>query len=195
MDLDFDISTLTQPGRRPEPVEAEVVRELRQADFALLTENRSIKPIPILKVTERHHALARMLSQGSTPSECAIALGYTKSRISVLRQSSAFKELEEIYSDVKDQEFTEVAAKMAGISKDALILIQERLEEKPEDFSNKELREVATAFTDRTGHGPTSSQVNLNINANMGDRLEAARARARESAMGKIIDVTPEVVK
>lgn len=191
MDLSLDIANLATRGRRPEPCVAEYVRDLRAGDFVLLATNRSVQPIDIKRVSERHHALARLLASGVSPGEAGAILGYTGARVSILKQSPAFQELLELYTDTKEREFADVAAHMAGLSKDALIEMQDRLEETPESFTLKDLRETATMALDRTGHGPTSSQVTLNIAADMGDRLERARARARSAAMGDIIDVTP----
>ncbi len=191
MDLSLDITTLASRGRKPEPCSATYVRDLREGDFVLLATNRSVVPIDIKRVSERHHALARLLASGVSVSEAAAILGYTVSRVSVLKQSPAFQELLALYKDTKLQEFADVAAHMAGLSKDALLEIRERLEEKPEDFTLKDLRETATMALDRTGHGPTASQINVNISADMGDRLEKARTRALAAATGELIDVTP----
>lgn len=193
MNLGFDIADLSRAGRKSAPIEAVVARPLRQADFVLLSECRSVAPIPIERITERHHAAARLTAQGLKPGEIAAILGYTVARLSNLRRDKAFQDLVELYMDTKEAEFVEVNARMAGISKDALVLIQERLEEDHENISLKELRETAVVFADRTGHGPTSSQVNINVTADMGDRLEKARARAKAAALGDVIDITPEV--
>lgn len=195
MDLELDITALSTPGRRPVALDATVIRDLRPADFILLTENRSTQPAELKRVTERHHAIARLLASGMKSGEVAATLGITLNRISILKNSPAFAELLALYVDTKDLEFAEVASRMAGVSKDALNLIQDRLEDDPDTFTHKELREVATAFADRTGHGPTAKSVAVSINATMGDRLEAARNRAKAAALGTTIDITPEVAE
>lgn len=192
MDLAFDLDAITSPGRRVVPIHAVVVRELRPADFVMLAENRSVKPIPIAKITDRHHSAARLIAQGFTNAQVAAQLGYTESRLSILKKNDLFRELLELYRSDADVIFAETTGQMAGLSKDAVLEIRDRLEDDPSQFTIKELRETAIAFGDRTGNGPTSQQINVNITADMGTRLETARARAHASATQNLIDITPD---
>src|SRR5690606_34802439 len=78
----------------------------------------------------------------------------------------------EVYRDMHER--------LAGVATSALDELQERLEDEPEKISVGQLIEVSKLGADRTGHGPQTSQTNLNINVGLGDRLEAARKRIAE---------------
>ena len=60
-DLGFDIHL---GGRAPKPVGAEIMREITQADLALLATERHIQPSHVQRLSDRHHALARCIATG-----------------------------------------------------------------------------------------------------------------------------------
>jgi hypothetical protein len=188
MDLRLDISSLSAPGRRSQPLEAAVVRPLRDADLAMLADNRGTTQPALKRISERHHALARNLAAGLSPGEAAAIVGLCSSRVSVLQGDPAFEELVRFYRGNKDAVYADMYEQLAGMGKDALLLLRERLEETPEDFTNGMLLDVVTKLADRSGHGPTSTQQNLNVNVNIASRLEEARKRARSAAQGQVIE-------
>lgn len=188
MGLEIDIGDLVGPGRRRLPLEAEYVRELTDADLGILAvTDREMKAPELKRVTERHHMVARLLAAGTREGEIAVLTGYDNARISVLKQSPAMQELIALYREEVDAQFASVLDHMAGLSKDAILELRTRLEEEPEDFSVKELRDVAELALDRTGHGKATT-VNNNVNVSLASRLEAARARAKALSRGEIID-------
>lgn len=153
MSLSLNIVDLG-PGRPRKPLDAEIVRELNQADleFAALAERNSAPP-PIKKITDRHHALARLLASGTPEGEAALILNYDPSRVSILKNSPAFQELLSLYRAEVDREFATTLDHMSGMSRDALMELRERLEEAPEKFSNRELLSIITDMVDRTDAG------------------------------------------
>jgi hypothetical protein len=157
-----------------------------RADFALF-ENRQAIPAtdPIKKIGERHHMVAKMLARGAAPGEVARLTGYEPSRISVLKASPAMQELIALYREDLEAEFTPIIETLVGVSKDALNLIRERMEEEGDKIPLRDLISTFEMGADRIGH-PRAKDVNTNINVNLGDRLEAARRRAREAAQGII---------
>ena len=187
-DLGISLSDLTGRGRRPSEVEASRVREITQEDMeALATLPRGVKAPERKRITERHHALARLLAGGMDEGVAATVLGYEPSTVSIIKASPAFQELMVIYTNARDVEFADTMAQMAGLTKDVLLEIRKRVEEEPEKIGMGMLTELLTKLTDRTGFGPTTKQ-EVNVNVGLGERLKLARERAR-SAM---IDVTPE---
>lgn len=195
LDLPLDISRLAGPGRRKMEMLVSVVGPIRDADLALLQNNREIKPQLLKKITQRHHGLARSIASGVGHGEAAIIHGYELNRVSILMGDPAFVELVEFYKEKVDGAFVDVAEHMAALSKDALIALQERLEEDPEAFTNRELLAILSDMADRTGFGKQSTQVNVNYN--LGARLELARKRALESRMAEaneagMKDITPD---
>lgn len=189
-DLDLEIAALTGPGRRPAQLEYSVVRPLQGADLALLAANAGIEPISIKKLSERHHALARLLASGAAPAEAAIITGYELSRVSVLRGDPSFVELVEFYREKVDVEFSDTISQLAGMSKDIILELRRRIEDAGEEISTRELRELLTAGLDRTGFGPTHKQVQ-EVNINLSSRLDEARRRALEARREMIRDITP----
>lgn len=189
-DLGLDLTSLTAPGRKAARLEAHVVREITAADLALLEARPPVQAFEIKRITERHHAVARLLASGVPPGEAAAITGYSASRISILQESPAFRELVSFYSDAKDIQYASVHEQIAGLSKDALLELRTRLEDDPEQFSNGMLLELITKTLDRSGFGPTSQVTAVNINVELGQRIEQARLRARAAALGQTIEGT-----
>lgn len=186
MDLEIDVNALTAAGRKKLPLIADVVRPLRSSDLVLLATNRHTEQPELKRISERHHQLARALASGIRPGIAATSLGWTPARVSVLKQSPAFRELIDFYKDAVDAEFADFAASMSGLGLDAVQILRERLEENPDDIDSKTLLSIATNLADRTGHGPTKTE-NVNVNVSLVDKLKTARLRARE-AMKSAVD-------
>lgn len=175
MDLDLDITPRTR-GRAPAQISATFVRELEEADVALLAAERGSKAPALKRISDRHHALARALASGMGEGEAAIVCGYDISRISILKSDPAFRELLAFYREEKDRAFRSVQDKLAGIAGDALDELQTRLEDEPEKLSVAQLLNIVTMGADRSGNGPQSTQ-HVNVNEGLTLRMEAARAR------------------
>jgi hypothetical protein len=151
MHLNLNIDKLAGPGRLPAKLEVEYVRDLNAADFALMSsEPLGSKPPAIKRLTDRHHALARLLAAGTPEGEAALILNYDISRVSILKNSPAFQQLVALYRGEVQREFASVIDHMAGISRDALVILRDRMEDNEDRFSNNELMKIATDFTDRT---------------------------------------------
>ena len=153
MELNLNIDKLSGPGRRALPIEFEVDRELTDVDFQLLavTDRGMVSP-SLKKITDRHHALARLLAAGMSEGDAALTLGYDNSRVSIIKQSPAFVELLAVYREEVNREFATILDHMAGLSKDALLELRERIEDDPGKFSNRELLSITTDMVDRS-HG------------------------------------------
>jgi len=186
MDLGLDLRDLARPGRKPVPIAGSVVRELRREDLEMLAAPSGEEAPVLRKLSERHHALARALASGMKEGESAAMLGFSLVRVSILKASPAFKELLSVYSDRHDLAFADAAERLAGLSKDAILELTERLEDAPEKITTGQLVEIAKFAADRSGHGPTSTQV---VSVDLGARLKEARLRA-SLARGEVIDVT-----
>jgi hypothetical protein len=161
--------------------EVTLVRELTAADLHLLDTLPSVWQLPtIQQLTQRHHALARLLASGMSDIQAGEASGYTPMRVSQLKQDPSFIELVRHYQEQVDESFRDVAAEMAGFSLDLMSELRDRFEEDPKSFSIGTLMEIMKSFLDRTGHGP-STKVQQDVTVNYGSRLEAARKRAADA--------------
>lgn len=186
MDLDLDLGDLSRSGRRAKPLTVGEVRPIRSSDLALLAIEGETKAPAIKRISERHHRLARLLADGMAPAEASLATGYCLSRISILQADPMFQELVSHYRTVQTDAYADLHTRLAGLSVSAADLLQERIEESPEELTVGQLKSLVEMGADRTGYGPQSTSVNLT--ANIADRMDAARRRAREKRMK---DVTP----
>ena len=153
--LNLNIAKLAGPGRLPLPLEAEYVRDITEADLAIM----AVKPLgsmsPALKrITDRHHSLARLLASGVSEGEAAMITGYDVSRVSILKNSPAFQELLALYQSEVKREFVTTLEHMAGIARDAALILRERMEENPDRFTNSELVKMNIDMADRTTEPP-----------------------------------------
>jgi hypothetical protein len=176
--MDLDLDSVASIGRKTVPCLAEIVRPLTEADKALLATERGIQPSAIKRLTDSHHALARVLAEGMKDAEAAAITGYTPSRISVLRDSPLFAELIEHYRSNKDAAFADLHERMATAGLVAVAELAERLNEEPEKIGTSTLLEAIKMLADRTGHGPQTKSTNLNVNVSLADRVREGRARA-----------------
>lgn len=158
---------------------ATVLRELT-ADEALDDPNRrggdGSQVVSIARVRAAHHAVARELARGATAIEVSAITGYSPIRVANLKGDPTFQELIAHYRSQVDAHFENVVKKMTTLSADALDELSQRLDETPELFSVKELRELAVATLDRTGHSPVTKTQNTNVNI---DASALAQLRAR----------------
>lgn len=181
MNTPIDIPFRTR-GRASKPLHFTEVRALDAGDLVLLQEERGAKPPPLKRLADRHHAIARCLASGMSESDTAIACGLSSSRVSILKNDPAFKELLQFYRDETNAQYRDLHERLAGISMDATALLQEQLEaDLQADMDNRKLStgalmQLTQMGADRTGHGPQSSQ-NVNVNVNLASRLQAARER------------------
>lgn len=179
MDLDLDLPFRTS-GRAARPIVATVVRPLDRADLMLLQEEKGSQPSALKRLSERHHALARNLAGGMAPGDAGILCGYSNSRVSILQDDPAFRELMEFYRNDVNAQYRDLHTRLSGLALDAADELAERLEEDPTAFSVGQLMETVKMGADRTGFGPQSSSTNLNVNVDMAGRLEAARKRVEQ---------------
>lgn len=181
MDIDLNV----QFSNTRTPVITEVVRELREADKALLAQ----QPVAVRngtqlrRIRDSHHKLARLLADDLSVTEVSLITGYSPNRIYVLSNDPTFRELISHYRENKEQEYSDFHERMAAFGTDALQELHQRLDENPEKMDDKFLMKVVETLADRTGHAPVSKSVSVNVNANLADRL--TRARQRADAVGE----------
>jgi len=145
-------------GRAPAPKSTLVFqlgRSLTAEDLLRYqTTDLGIGTPSIVKLKESHHQLARTIAAGAGNAEASARTGYSPSRISILMNDPAFKELVEFYAKEQAMAFTDVTARAAGVAMDSLCELQRRLDESPETISTKDLTEVVKVTADRGGYAP-----------------------------------------
>lgn len=139
--------------------------------------SRGLSVEPLKRLGARHHELARLIANGSTPGVAALAVGLTPARVGQLCNDPTFKDLLSHYETLKEAAFADYQKLAAALGEESLRVLLERLEDTPTEFEVGDLLNIAKVTGDRTGHAP-KREVTSNININIGDRLEAARRRA-----------------
>lgn len=178
---------LRTTGRAKKAFSAEVERELGMEDMATLLEEKGVAAPQIVQLRERHHALARLIAEGKRPGEAAIICRYSQSRMSILLGDPAFCELVAHYRELVNEEFIDFQAKLAELALDAALILQSRMEDKPDDLSDALVLQIVQVGADRTGHGP-SQKIEHNHKVGLADRLNSARSRIERAT----IDITPQ---
>lgn len=147
-------------GRKPKGVAVWFgeARELGEADFALLMNPQSLgdKPPAVKTLRATHHALARALAAGHKPGMAGSMTGYSPSRVSILQADPAFQELVEYYRTEVGDVFIDAQKRLADLGVDAISELQERLEDEPGSFANKDLMALVTLTMDRSVAPPKS---------------------------------------
>lgn len=174
---------LRTTGRAAKEVSFEIERTITEDDIASLRGERGTKPAELGALRERHHALARLIAEGHKPSEAALMCRFAPARVSVLLGDPTFQELVSHYAAIVNEQFVDFQKQLAQLGVDAATLLQERLEDTPDEISTPALMQLVTISADRTGHGP-SQKSEVNIKIGLADRLRAARERS-------IRDITP----
>lgn len=157
-----------------------VVRELTLDDLRKLEVERGVqKPVPLMRrLSERHMALARALASGVSAQEASAITGYTVNRISILRDDPTFKDLVQLYTEKVDSGYLDFHKQLSGATMDAVLMLRDRMEDEPENIATRELLEVVKTGADRTGYGPQST--NVTVQVDLAERLAAAYKRVEE---------------
>lgn len=173
------------------------VRAMVPGDLEYLRQ-RSYR-VRLRNIREVHHNIARLLAAGLTNREVAERLGYTETRISVLKADPSIAELirsfqAEIHASWRDH--VDVIHEDAMVSlKISNRLTREKLEALDEKGGAElELSEIAKVsairsdLMDRFGYG--KHQTSTNINVNFASKLEAAISKAQAVTLSrtKVID-------
>ena len=153
--------------------------------------------VPLQKIRSRHHQLAQLLAMGKTDWETSLALGYSPSRISVLKADPTFRELLAFYERQQQDLHLDISARLTGISMEALETLQQRLDDDPDEFSNRELMDLAELSLDRSGYGKSSTvQVMHGLDEETHAFLKAQHETSKLGEVhnlseGQIIDIIP----
>lgn len=173
MELDLDLS----PGRgRPLRTQTAYVRDLEPSDLELLATTKFPALSPIKRLRDTHHAAARSIAAGLKHKEVALVTGYTPARVSQLLQDPGFQDLVSFYRANLDVAFAGLFEKMSAFSHEVLEELRSRFENDPDTMSNGFLLDLMKNLADRSGNGPRSTTVNINLD--LAGRLEAARRRS-----------------
>lgn len=159
-------------------------RPLTPEDFALIPatnaegEGVALPADPIKKLRDSHHQVARLQAQGLRPTEISAITGYTTVRLKQLSASPAFQDLVSFYQQNETLALATLQERMLSINTDVLQELHHRLDETPEEFSPRDLLDFFRTTADRSGFGPRTT--NVNVNVELSSRMEHARKRYLE---------------
>lgn len=176
-------------GRKERALDAEVLRPLGPEDQVELLEYKANKAPALTRIRARHHTLARCVAGGMQPTEAAAACGMTPQTVYNLLDDPTFKELLTAYKTDVNKVYLDFHQRLADLAIESVEVLHDRVENTPEEVTTGQLIELVKTTADRTGHGPQTSNTNVNINVGMADRLKAARERV------KVIDTTYTLVE
>jgi hypothetical protein len=197
--MELRLEDLVRPPRA-EPLVVEDVRPIARDDLAGLTEARGSEAPPIKKLRYKHHSLARALADGLSEREAGLVAGYTLSRVSILKNDPAFKDLITFYQGQHRDYRDIVQEKNSQVTLAALEELDTRLSSKEQrkKIGTSLLSDIATRGLDRMGYGPQTRQ-NVTVDLNFATRLEGARKRIGQEPEGQrrpdTLDADFEVVK
>lgn len=165
-------------GRKPENVEASLIGPLKPEDLIERSEADVRSGETLKRLRQSHHYAAQLLSQGMKHAEVSMRTGYSVATVGRLTTDPSFQELLSFYADQDSRIFADTRQKVANLAGDALDEIAERLTENPDAFTNTQLTELMKLTLDRSGHGPTATQLNLNAGLSAKDLEELKHAEA-----------------
>jgi hypothetical protein len=192
----FEELGLNITGRNSAPLRGHITRPLALDDINSLRTEGETKAPRIKQLRQRHHALAKALTDGIKDGEAGIICGYTASRVSILKADPTFIELMSFYALKRENSYVELHDKIANLGEDAVDEMTSRLEDDPDGLSVGQLIEIGKLALDRSGHGPQSNTT-LNVNVGLSEKLAAARARTLAlradelTLVGVAKDITP----
>lgn len=179
-------------------IKAKEIRPLTAADMLRAQEsevNMGTTATRNLKALRtRHHKVAQMKATGEfTNHEIAMATGYGVGRVDTLLQDPSMLELVAFYQRAEIEGMIEAKAEMKlkyeNIVDTGTDILQERLEEAPEEFTSMQILDVIERLGDRCGIGPKATvEGKFALGLMVGDSaLEAIKEKAAHEAKGRVL--------
>jgi hypothetical protein len=125
-----------------------VLQELREHNWARANAPGSTE-VRVLR--SGHHKLAQLIASGIKPIDASYITGRSVNSIYSLQQDPAFNELCAHYRSMEEVKEADVLDRVTRIGFLASEILQERLEESPEKFSNSELRQLLELVAAKDG--------------------------------------------
>lgn len=159
------IRDIFEPVRDIETLDVPVIlQELREHNWSKM---RAVGSTDIRVLRAGHHHLAQLIAQGVDIVAASLVTGKSTSTIKLLIDDPAFKELLAYYKAQQEVVEGDLVKRTQTIGLLASEILQERMEESPEKFTNSELRqllEMATTPGRGGGSVPGKGDVNIQLN-------------------------------
>lgn len=171
--------------RSPRTPYIKAIRPMEKSDIETLRQP-SARP-RLQNIRDLHHTIARLIVSGLTLTEIAAEVGYTVSRVSVIKGSPAMEELISRYRGQVDEAWRRRwdadQEAMTSVRRKSLRIIEDALDDHEENPVPLAIALKAYDSTaDRSGfHRKTAKE---NININFAASLEEAISRSRKVIEG-----------
>ena len=135
----------------------EVIREIEARDLPLLAQEQRErnwataspdKTIATLRMG--HQQLAQLLASGTNEIDASMMTGRSVASIKSLLTDPAFKELMAYSKEQTGEQKFDAYGRLVTLGGTAMDVLQERLEETPDKFTNNELRQIVESTMDRS---------------------------------------------
>lgn len=185
--------TAPMPNIARQPAEPIVgaIRPLDLGDVLGLSDQPTTAPPPVAALRAVHHQVARLVASGTKHVEIAAIVGWSVSRISIMLNDPAFRELVQHYKERESELYLDVRARMLALGLDAAATLHERIIDNPDVVSDRTLLEVMAQTMDRAGHAPgraASGTVGTGLSS---DELRTMKQEANVDA-GRVIDASAD---
>ena len=188
-------------GKPLEP--CEIVREIVAGDLPLLAQEKrehnwaTDSPEKILTALRTgHHKLAQLLASGVSVTDASMMTGRSPTSISTLQKDPAFVDLLAYYADQQAGRDFEAYDRLVALGGTAMDVLQERLEERPDVFSNNELRQIMESTMDRSAapakgdpRSGQGKQAGLSVNINFVPAQPTGPVLENDGASAPVIEV------
>jgi hypothetical protein len=164
-----------------------IVKEMREHNWA--RENAEPYSVRVLRVG--HHQLAQLLAAGTSAVDASFITGRSVANIKLLLKDPSFLELLEYYKEQQKGRDLNVYDKLITVGALAGEILQERLEERPEAFSNGELKNLLELAAPKSGGQSSTANVGLNVAINFipGDRGSGvSEVKVIEESVTRVIE-------
>lgn len=149
-------------------------------------------PNPDHPLSPRHRKLAEYLAQGRTNVEISQLLGYSQSRVSILKHSGPIKE--EVRRIMDSTLEADVKSRIRSLANPALDVLEETIRDKTNRYSPKEKIDVAKYLADHAaGKSVQKHEVVGGMIVRVMDQLDSLKASGKGlEAIPAARDVTPK---
>jgi hypothetical protein len=151
----LEAMALSGLGKPIEP--CEVIRDITRADLPLLAQEQKERnwrtdegPRMLTALRTGHHQLAQLLAAKVSVVDASLMTGRSMSAISSLQSDPAFKELMAYYEQQQEGRDFDAYKRLVTLGGTAMEILQERMEDQPDKFSNNELRQIMESTMDRS---------------------------------------------
>lgn len=167
-----------------------ILQELREHNWAKANGPGS-HDVRVLRTG--HHQLAQLLAADVQETEASFITGRSVASIRLLLDDPAFKELLAYYREQQLSRDLNVYDRQVTIGAIAADILQQRLEENPEKFSNSDLQKLLETAMPQKGSGATPHGPGLNVSINFLPAPESHDKRLdtpRTSDNDNVIEIT-----